>query len=302
MAIRFPGIPKGVDPEKTHIDYSFDRLIACVKYGHAPGELWFAHGVAIDTNTDQIYIAEGYTGNIARVSIFSETGEFLNTFSHPDMKYPWGIAVHRDNVYITDMEAHSVFHFKVEVSKGGNFRLIVRQGGKGSGNGEFDQPCQLTVSTNGDLFVTDRNNDRLQILDSDLHYQRHISHHSMKLPIDVKLAQDEVYILSKTSPHVKVFSFTGDLIRSLVTAPSYRMHVDTPFFCLDANSNLLLCDHLEHQIKIFSNEGALLHTLGNYGHEVGMFVYPKGITLSNNQKLIIVSQNRNYSLQIFSYD
>ena len=71
------------------------------------------------------------------------------------------------------------------------------------------------------------------------------------------------------------------------------------FFCLDANSNLLLRD--DSQIKIFSKEGTLLHTLGESGHGVGMFQDFGGIAVTENRNLIVVSQNRMYSLQIFSF-
>ena len=90
--------------------------------------------------------------------------EFLNTFSHPHMKYPYGIAIHRDNVYVTDIVEHSVFHFKVEAG----FRLVAKLGGRGSGIEQFDEPRQLAVSINGDVFVTDRYNNRVQILDDKL--------------------------------------------------------------------------------------------------------------------------------------
>ena len=168
MAVRFPDIPQTVDHAETRINHLFGHLIACVKVGRAPGELSYPKGVAIDSNSNHIYVAEGFylgegnTDNIARVSVFSETGEFLNTFSHQYMKHPYGIAVHRDNVYVTDQFEHFVFHFKVEA----NFRLVGRLGGIGSGIGQFNDPRQLAVSTNGDLFVTDRNNSRVQILDS----------------------------------------------------------------------------------------------------------------------------------------
>ena len=99
----------------------FDHLTACVKFGHTPGKLWCPHAVTVDSNSNQIYVVEGLYltegfRNIARVSIFLETGEFLNTFSLQHMKEPYGIAIHRDNVYVTDIVEHSVFHFKVEAS------------------------------------------------------------------------------------------------------------------------------------------------------------------------------------------
>ena len=168
------------------------------------------------------------------------------------MKYPYGIAIHRDSVYVADIVEHSLFHFKVKT----HFRLVAWVGDRGSGIGQFDQPRQLTVSTNGDIFVTDRNNSRVQILNSKLHYQRHISHHSMRYPCDVKLTPDEVYILCETSPYVEVFSYTGDLKRSLITSGDPAMlRIHPFFFCLDADGHLLLTDNSDHQIKIFSKEG-----------------------------------------------
>ena len=293
MAARFPDIPQTVDPAETHFDYSFDHLIAS-DYGL--GRLHHPHAIAIDSNSNRIYIAEASPHKIARVSIFSETAEFLITFLQPCMWKPYGIAIHRDNVYVTDIHEHSVFHFRVE------FHLVSRVGCRGSDIGQFIEPRQLAVATNGDVFVSDRDNNRVQILDSELHYQRHISHHSMELPIDVKLTPDEVYILCQSSPCVKVFSYTGDLIRSLVTRGDIGMQVNSPmFFCLDADRNLLLSDWGDHQIKIFSKEGTFLHTVGGRGSsETGKFFQPRGIALTPSLKLVIASNNWAGSLQIFS--
>ena len=307
MAVRFPDTSQTVDPAETD-NYSFDHLIACVKEGGAPGELWYPHGVAIDSTKNEIYVAEGNSisfggNNIARVSIFSETGEFLNTFSHPDMKWPYGIAIHTDNVYVSDIMEDSVFHFKMEEG----FPFIARVGGCGSGIGQFNWPVQLAVSTNGDVFVADSNNNRVQILDGKLHYQRHLSLHSSTQPRDIKLTQDEVYILCdkynsryrNSSPCINVFSYSGVLIRSPITCGPDSDIERPSFFCLDANRNLLLSD--DSQIKIFSKEGTLLHTLGDYGHGIGMFRNFGGIVLTENRKLIVVSQNRMHCLQIYSF-
>ena len=68
-------------------------IVAVGKKGQAPGELWYPYGVAIDENTNLIYVAEALLGSCG-VSIFSETGEFINTFTHQDMGRPYGIAIH----------------------------------------------------------------------------------------------------------------------------------------------------------------------------------------------------------------
>ena len=270
-------------------------IVAVGKEGQAPGELWYPWGVAIDENTNLIYVAEGFGS--CRVSIFSETGEFINTFTHQDMRLPRGIAIHRDNLYVTDIGVHAVFQFKIEV----DMRLVAKLGSQGSGMGQFNSPRGLTVSTNGDVFVADCNNHRIQILDDSLHFQREITHQTMKYPWDVKLTPDEVYVLCPVSPCILVFSHAGEIIRQLITWGGMGMQIgEAFFFCLDRKQNLLICDWWNHEVRIFSKEGTHLHTIGERGQEVGMFEYPEGIVLTKNLKLIIVSRNDNYRLQIFS--
>ena len=269
-------------------------IVAVGKKGRTPGELYNPWGVAIDENTNLIYIAEGEGS--CRVSIFSETGEFINTFTHQDMRQPWGIAIHRDNLYVTDDGVHAVFQFKIEV----DMRLVAKLGSEGSGIGQFNCPRGLTVSTNGDVFVADHNNNRFQILDDSLHFQREITHQTMERPCDVKLTPDEVYVLCGVSPCILVFSHAGEKIRQLITWGMGLQIGLADFFCLDRKQNLLISDWLNHEVRIFSKEGTHLHTIGEEGQEVGKLFVPEGIVLTKNLKLIIVSDNTSYRLQIFS--
>ena len=277
------------------------------RYGHS--DLAWPRAVAIDYKTNKIYVTE----HLYRISIFSESGEFLNSFSH-DSWDPYGIAVHLDNVFVTDIRGHFILHFR-ESEK---FHLVAKKGGIGSEIGKFNKPRQLTVSNNFDIFVADSYNDRVQILNSDLDYQRHISHHSMTRPCDMKLTPKEVYVLSfEDSPCLHVFSYDGDKLRSLLTeAQVYQSYL----FCLDAKENIIICDD---RIKVFSKGGTLLHELGKQGSEVGMFDYPRfgficgnmarnpsalrtlyrtcGIAITSSLKLVVVSSNEKCALQIFSY-
>ena len=269
-------------------------IVAVGKEGIAPGKLWNPHGVAIDENTNLIYVAEGQDSR--RVSIFSETGEFINSFKNQNMRWPFGIAIHRDNLYVTDTGVHAIFQFKIDA----DMRLVAKLVSKGSGMGQFNYPYGISVSTNGDVFVADCQNNRIQILDDSLHSQRLITHLTMKSPCDVKLTPDEVYVLCWYSPCIFVFSRAGEKIRSLITRGIGMQIGSADFFCLDIKQNLLISDFQDNQIRIFSKEGTHLHTIGEPGHEVGMFHCPKGIVLTKNLKLIIVSWNNNYRLQIYS--
>ena len=280
----------------THYE-EFSHLVAVAKRGMLPGQLFDPQGVAIDSHTNKIYVTEC----IARISIFSENGEFLNTFSHESMVDLWGIAIHRDNVYVTDLSENVVLHF--EFSE--DIDLVVSQGGEGSGIGKFDGPRGLTVSANGDVFVADCFNNRVQILDSELRYQRQLSHDSMTQPYDVRLTSDEVYILSiKDSSCLHVFSHDGDKIRSLITCGGRGMKVCCPsFLCLDSKENFIISDYNVGQVKVFSKEGGFLCAIGNDGPDdgVGVLFLLNGIAMTKNFNLVVVSFNRKYGLHIFSY-
>ena len=258
--------------EETPVVPRYD-LMRCVvavgKKGRAPGELYDPCGVAIDKNTGCIYVTEGV---VSRISVFSGTGDFLNTFSHQGMNSPWGIALHRDNIYMTDIMSSAVFHFKMEQQ----IRHVATFGsGRGFSDEQLSHPRSLTVSTDGDVFVADCNNDRIKILDQSLRFKRHVTHQSMKDPLDVKLTRDEMYVLSDSSPCVLVLSHTGEMTRSLVTR-GYGMQVYNPLFlCLDAEQNVLISDNRVHDVKIFSKDGTYLHTVGQEGHERGMLYHPR---------------------------
>ena len=275
--------------------YDRMRCVAAVgKNGRAPGELYIPRGVAIDENTGYMYVTEFFG---SRVSVFSETGDFLNTFSHQGMYSTWGIALHRDNIYVTDIFSHAMCHFKMEQQ----IRHVATFGsGIGSSDEQLNDPRGLTVSTDGDVFVADRFNHRIKILDQSVRFKRHVTHQSMKNPRDVKLTRDEMYVLCSSSPCVLVLSHAGEMTRSLVTRGDGMQVSDADFFCLDAEQNVLISDYGAHDVKIFSKDGTYLHTVGQEGHEKGMLIHPTGIALTKDLNLVIVSDNNNFGLQIFS--
>ena len=268
--------------------------VAVGKQGMATGEIWDPNHVAIDTTNNHIYVAEGdLISNFARVSIFSEMGEYLHSFSHEDMKTAYGIAIHGNNVYVTDDMINAVFHFKIEAE----FRLVARLGSRGAGLRQLNEPLGLTVSTNGDVYVADCLNHRINILNSSLDPIRDFKHPSIQNPFDVKLTAEEMYVLCQTSPGIHVFSHTGLFLRSFITSWQVNRSYS---FCVDANKSIIISDYNTHQIKIFSNEGSLLHTLGEEGQQAGMLFQPHGIVLTPSLKLVTVSRNASTRLQIFS--
>ena len=268
----------------------------------AVGERWTAtrvlscpNAVVVDSK-NRIFVTNG-NGFSARISVFSERGDFLTSFTTQDMREPYGIAIHGNYLYVADRTVQAIFQFKMEPQ----FSLVTKQGNRGSQIGEFDCPTNLAVSTNGDVYVVDYYNNRVQILNSSLQHLRTLTEQLIESPRDIKLTTDEVYVLCyDDSPCVLVFSHAGERLRSLVSRGRQMQMTYPLFFCLDAAENIIISDSSAGRIQIFSKEGNLIHTIGEYGQQPGMLYLPAGLALTKQLSLVVVSSNENFNLQIFS--
>ena len=277
-------------------DYATFRqsTVAVGKEGSAPGELNWPRGVTIEQASGHIYVADILN---KRMQIFSETGECLNQFGDQHLKQPWGVLIYQDSIFVTDMGLHAIFRFKLS-----DLTMIKRVGKFGSARKEFNNPRQLAISPNQLLYVPDLFNNRIQILSTDLAFQGSLRHPTMTKPEDVKFTSCEMFVLSyQDNPCIHVFTLSGEKSRSLVTRGGIGMHVsEAYFFCLDRLNNIVISDCSADAIKVFSPAGDLLHKIGQEGHQAGMFYCPCGIAILNNTKLVCVSENKNFGLQIFT--
>ena len=265
--------------------------VATGKRGSAPGEFNCPCGVAINEATNQIFVAN-YSNN--RIEIFAETGENLNQLG--ELHNPYGIAIHENSLFVSSFRSHTISKYSLT-----DFSLVKQIGREGSNNGEFKYPTQLTTDPNGHVYIADSYNDRICVLDTDLHHMRNITHQSISKPYDLKLSNDRIYVLCPyKNPCMLVLSIEGDMLHSLISC-GQGMDVLSPwFFCLDRNNNIVISDINGHCIRVFSPAGDLLHTIGREGHQQGMFYHPRGIVITPNGKLVCVSENENYGLQIYS--
>jgi len=127
-----------------------------------PGELNYPTDVATDRRGN-IYVADFYNDSI---SVFDRKGKFVRRFPDPNTVAGKGgsgqdgrgiavtaLTVERDLVYATD--AYQVFVFKTDGT-------YVRQFGKpGVGAGDLDHPGGIAVASNGRVYVSDSNHNRV---------------------------------------------------------------------------------------------------------------------------------------------
>ena len=257
----------------------------------------FPNGLAFDERTQLIYVANRSISLFnSSIIVFSVEGEYIDTLCEGQVKCPVGIAISEDSVYVSDSHLHSIFHFKLL-----GFHLMTKVGKQGTGKGEFSFPRQLTVAANGSVFVADSGNNRVAVMTDKLRYQRSISHASMTEPYDVRILDNKVFVLSRRdNPCLHVFSQSGEKLRSLITCGKEgdKQIIEGYSFCFDRQRNILISDYSDNSIKVFSQEGALLHTLGDTQAE-GKRIQPRGIAVTNNNKVICASIFTHFGLHIF---
>ena len=267
-------------------------VVSTGKEGRAPGELYGPSGLAIHEETHQIFLANSFNN---KVEIFFETGDLFGQLGVGQLSSPYGIAVYGDSVYVSCMGDHTVNKFSLS-----EMCRVRRIGGRGLKNGHFSYPRQLSTDPTGCVFIADWGNDRICMHDPDLNHLRNISSPSMSRPSDVKVSHDRLYVLCpRNNPCMHVLTLEGDKLHSFITRGEGMDMLGPGCFYLDPLNNFVISDQKFHSIRVFSPEGNLLHTIGREGHQPGMFHTPGGVAITPNGRLVSVSWNYNYGLQIF---
>lgn len=111
-----------------------------------------------------IYVADA---GESTVLAFAPSGDLEAWYGKDDLDNPTDVAVSPDGtrLYVADSKAHQIAVFDVASRK-----LFSTLGRQGAGDGEFAFPTALAFGPEGNLFVVDQLNARVQVLDPDGEY------------------------------------------------------------------------------------------------------------------------------------
>lgn len=118
---------------------------------------------------DEIYVADV---SVKAVLAFASDGQLNKVYGKPgDLDNPTGVTLSPDGtrVYVADSKAHRVVVFDQ-----GSAEKVFDFGTKGAGEGEFYFPTTVEFSPDGELFVVDQLNARVQVLAEDGEYLDHL--------------------------------------------------------------------------------------------------------------------------------
>lgn len=129
----------------------------------APGQLSFPNGIAVDSHGN-IEVSDSNNG---RLVVFNVAGKMLAVIGsgvgEGDLGLPRGVAVDdAARLFVADSSDHQVRVYTIEKSKPmptyiGSF------GSEGTADGTFEYPNGVATDTRAHIYVTDRENNRLQV-------------------------------------------------------------------------------------------------------------------------------------------
>ena len=213
----------------------------------APARLAIPIGLAID-DQDRLFVSDAY---LHQITCFDPDGEVLAVFGLDDLQRPAGIALDnsRRRLYVADAKANQLAVFDST-----SFRLLQQIGGSstpGKGeSGKFSAPSNVAVSADGQVFVTDTWNQRVQVFDAGGKFVRTFGRHGV---------------------------IPGAFVRPKGIAVDREGHI----YVADAEFN---------NFQVLNSDGQPLLAVGDYGTNPGQFALIAGMAIDKFNRVYVTDQ------------
>ena len=289
MLAELNSLGKLVEKVRSGIDYKSKKLplVSVCEKGKGIEQLNYPRGVVADNDTENIYVTDRYN---YCVKVFDITGKYLIKFGDNEdegkMYRPLSVAICGDRILISQSN-HCILNYTL-IGK-----FVSKIGKCGKGELEFSLPYGLTIDeSNGNIYVSDSNNNRIQILSLDFRFISQFGKDTLKYPRDVKLSKEYIFVLDESNPCLHLFSYNHILQKSVISPGKGMQLIDPYYFFIDQTENILISDCGSDSIHIFDKKFQLIH-------KISVSPNPMGITVDKRGRVIVVCQSENNCLQIF---
>jgi len=216
------------------------------------------NAIAVDDD-DRVFVSDG---KLAKVLVFDANHKISAQISE-GLVDPLGLAIDTERrlLYVVDTKQDVVLVYDADTLK--PLRKIGTPGKKHTltGPGEFSLPTNIALDQEGNVYVTDSLNFRVEIFDADGNF------------------------LSQFGQHC-------DAIGCFERPKGIAVDSDGHIWVVDSNLAL---------VEIFNREGELLAYIGGPGRSLGRFNDPMGIAIDKNNRVFVSEQYPWGRVQQFRY-
>ena len=210
-----------------------------------------------------------------KVTVYDKEGMKVQTITCEEFSYPSGIAVDKDdNIYVSDMVKCSLLKF----SKEGKLMKVV--GKKGTRPGEFSNLSMIKI-IDDKLYVCDRGNNRVQILNTELEYVNSFGCHGDgdgQFNWLNDIAQDRagnLYVTDTNNKCVQVFDCKGQFLSAFSGKGAASEQLNCPIgICVGSDQLLYVCDN--KCVSVFKTSGEFVTSFGQFGNPGGIVIDDDG--------------------------
>jgi len=205
-------------------------------------------GLAID-DADNLFVSDS---ELRHVLVFDKQHRAQASISQ-GMSSPAGLAVDNENrfLYVCDTDLDQVLVYDADPPYN-LLRTIGKRDGKHelTTPGDFSRPTNAAVDEDGNVYVSDTFNDRVEIFDADGNF-------------------------------IREFGKAGD-------GPGYFTRPKG--IAIDRDGHIWVADAMQDRVQVFSPEGKLLIWIGNHGLLPGQFSMVGGVLIDKQNRVITSEQ------------
>jgi hypothetical protein len=208
------------------------------------------------TDDDYKYVADF---SKKRIMVFDADNHLARVFAYRDQfDKPVDVAVYGNKIYVSDLNKHSIVVLDKDSGK-----TIQEIGGVGKNEGSFYKPTHVIVDGDGNLYVNDFFNFRIQKFD-------------------------------QNGKHIKTFGHPGDTMGSFARPKG---------IAIDREGHIYAVDAAFENVQIFDDETTdLLLFFGGFGLDPGGMYMPNGIYIDyDNVDYFKKYADRNFKVKYLVY-
>jgi DNA-binding beta-propeller fold protein YncE len=186
------------------------------------------------------------------------------------------------------------------------FGFLAAWGGQGSGAGQFEAPAGVAADAQGDVYVADSFNNRVQVFGPCHEFVASLGGlgsgaGQLNTPLDVAIGPDgNVYVADTGNDQIEVFDPTGGFVRAWGGGGSRPGQLELPFaVAVDPQGNVYVADTGNNRVQKFAPTGSLLAQWGRFGSGNGQFNMPYSLAVGPSGD-VYVADTGNHRVQEFN--
>jgi 6-bladed beta-propeller len=217
------------------------------------------NGLAMDDN-DRLFVTDA---KLHHVLVFNAKHEIEASFGADQLVSPAGVALDTTNrfAYVVDTQQDQVLVFDAD-----SYKLLRRIGTAGkkhtlTGPGEFSLPTNVAIDGEGNVYVTDTLNNRVESFDADGNF-------------------------------ISEFGSSGDGPGRFARPKG---------IIVDSDAHIWVADEVQNRVQVFDKTGQLLIYFGELGNYPGQFQALYGLGYDKQGNRVITSEQFPGRVQVFRY-